>query len=131
MSPPPANVIEDSVWVNVIVDVPELSVRPVVVPVCQTLAPEPLKETVDDPRLITRVFVLLDEKEAAVTLKLFVVNVPTVSVIIPVVVSASCIAKAMPVELLIVMAHANDFPAVVMVAAVAAEKVIVPEYPKP
>ena len=58
-----------------IVDVPALNVSPVCVEKLIT-APVPVNVTVLLPRLIVRVLLLLDDRDAAVTLKLLVVKVP-------------------------------------------------------
>ena len=67
---------------QIIVEVPALNVRLVFVPVLTAVAVV-VNVTVELPRLIVRVLLLLDESCVAVTLKLLVVKVPVVKVIAP------------------------------------------------
>lgn len=55
-----------------------------------------LNVTVDDPRLIVRALLLLEDRIVAVTLKLLVVKVPCVTVIVPEDVSASPSVTVIP-----------------------------------
>ena len=75
-----------------------------------------LKVSVLLPRLIALVLVFVEFKAVAVTLKLFVVNVPLVTVIDVVVVRASCnVQVAVDVPEKPKLTVCNDFPAVVTV----------------
>lgn len=71
-----------------IVDVPALNVRFVCVAKFTTPLAR-LNVTVLLPRLIVRATVLLDVRDAAVTLKLLVVKVPALTLMLPVIVKAS------------------------------------------
>jgi hypothetical protein len=62
---------------------------------------EPLNVNVDDPRLIVRVLLLLEDREVAVTLKLLVVNVPCVTVSVPEDVNASPSVTMIPDPLIV------------------------------
>ena len=82
---PPVKITPLAVAVRV--DVPALKVKPVVV--AKLTGVPPLNVTVELPRLIVRVLLLLDDRDVAVMLKLLVVKVPLVTVMLLVVVKAS------------------------------------------
>lgn len=79
----PARIPEPSVSLIIIVDVPAFKVKFVVVPNAITPVLFSVNVTVELPRLIVRVLLLLDDRDVAVTLLLLVVKVPWVSVIAP------------------------------------------------
>jgi hypothetical protein len=95
---PPAKVA--LAFVSTMLDVPALNVRFVFV-MKLTAPDDALNVTVELPKLIVRVLLLLDDRDVAVTLKLLVVSVPLVTVIEPEDVKASLnvqVAVEMPVN---------------------------------
>jgi hypothetical protein len=78
--PPPANgFVEEPVSVILISDVPGLSVNPVVVDIVQAFAgPGPVIDTTLEPRVIVRVFELLELNTPQETALEFVFSVPKV-----------------------------------------------------
>ena len=87
-------VIDGPDEVQVMVDVPALKVKFEFVP--KSTGAKPLNVNVDDPRLIVRVLLLLEDRSVAVTLKLLVVKVPCVTVIVPEDVNASPSVTVIP-----------------------------------
>jgi hypothetical protein len=96
---------------QIIVEVPALKVRFVFVP--KDIGVVLLNVTVDDPRSIVRVLLLLEDREVAVTLKLLVVKVPWVRVIAPEDVSASPSVTVIPEPSIVT--GPSVFPALVSV----------------
>jgi hypothetical protein len=83
---------------QIIVEVPALKVKPVFK--VKFITAVPLKVIVLLPRLIVRVLLAVDNMAEAVTLKLFVVNVPSLTVILVEQVKASPSVTVMPVVLI-------------------------------
>ena len=81
-------------------EVPALNVR-VAFPFVKSTGLVPLNVTVELPKLIVRVLLLLDDRDVAVTLKLLVVKVPLVTVIEPDDVSASPSVTVIPDPLIV------------------------------
>lgn len=108
---PPAKIallLESVIW-----DVPALNVR--FVEFVNTIGVDALKVTVELPRFIVRVLLLLEISEGEVTLKLLVVNVPKVTVIDVVLVKASDRDQVAVLETAPKIICPNVFPADVRV----------------
>lgn len=99
--------------VKTIEEVPALNESPVLV---EKFIPVPfmLNVTVELPRLIVRVLLVVDNRDEAVTLKLLVLKVPAKRLIAPETVKASAKSKTSPVPENV--NNPNDFPLLVMVA---------------
>ena len=123
VSPPPANV--GLAAEQVIVEVPAVSVK--FVAVVNTIGVDPLKVIADDPKLMLRVFELLDNKLAAVTAKFAVAKEPLVTVMFVVTVKALPNVQPPPTPSKTIEPPVKVTPLVVMVLpVVVAANVIVP-----